>query len=60
MFSVCAYWMIFGGNKYPADSVGDPNRTEITIDEFNNFGETLFTLYRMTLVDEYPLPVSLR
>ena len=59
LISVCAYWMIFGGNKYTAASAGDPNRTELTILGFEGFGPTMWTLYRMTLVDEYPFEVSL-
>ena len=49
--------MIFGGNKFPAESAGDPNRTEVSILGFEGFGPTMWTLYRMTLVDEYPFEV---
>ncbi|KAL4232901.1 hypothetical protein ACF0H5_007588 [Mactra antiquata] len=50
---VCAMWMIFGGNKYPVGSAGDPNRTEVTVPGFATFNEAMFSMWRMTLVDEY-------
>ncbi|XP_053393911.1 uncharacterized protein LOC123525348 isoform X2 [Mercenaria mercenaria] len=50
---LCAFWMIFGGNKYPEGSAGNPNRTEVSVDGFVNFNEAMFSLWRMTLVDEY-------
>ncbi|XP_060608623.1 uncharacterized protein LOC132760627 isoform X3 [Ruditapes philippinarum] len=50
---LCAFWMIFGGNKYPEGTAGQANRTELTVDGFINFNEAMFSLWRMTLVDEY-------
>lgn len=50
---VCAFWMIFGGNKYPDGSAGDPNRTEVSVDGFTHFNEAMFSMWRLTLVDEY-------
>lgn len=58
LFAVCAFWMIFGGNKYPDGSAGNPNRTEVSVGGFEHFNEAMFSMWRLTLVDEYAYEVS--
>ena len=56
-FLVCAFWMLFGGTKYTEDYDGNVNDT-LSVEGFEDFGVALFTLFRMTLVDDYPYDVS--
>ncbi|KAK3576791.1 hypothetical protein CHS0354_002574 [Potamilus streckersoni] len=50
---VCAFWMIFGGTKFPEGEAGNPNRTEVTVGGMGTFNDALFSMFRMTLVDGY-------
>ncbi|KAL5020929.1 hypothetical protein ScPMuIL_000084 [Solemya velum] len=45
---VCAFWMIFGGTKLIYE-----NSNTASVSGFGNFGEVFFTLFRLTLVDDY-------
>ncbi|XP_064605915.1 transient receptor potential cation channel subfamily V member 2-like [Liolophura sinensis] len=49
----CAFWMMFGGKKLPEDLAGTANATEIVVNRFQHINEVLFSLFRLTLVDEY-------
>ncbi|XP_074640944.1 uncharacterized protein LOC141898762 [Tubulanus polymorphus] len=51
---VCAFWMILGGENPKEVDIGTP-RENITmvVDGFQNFNALLFTMFRLTLVDEY-------
>lgn len=50
----CAFWMIFGGDRiaYEDRFIENANAT-ITVNGFQTFNAMLFTLFRLTLVDEY-------
>ncbi|XP_069127944.1 uncharacterized protein [Argopecten irradians] len=51
---VCAFWMIFGGNRVAYADRHDPNaNATITVAGFEDFNAVLFTMFRLTLVDEY-------
>ena len=52
---VAAFWMIFGGGKKAFD---DPTK-EVKVNGFTFFGETFFSMLRLTLVDDYDFDVSL-
>ncbi|XP_021345291.1 uncharacterized protein LOC110445166 isoform X4 [Mizuhopecten yessoensis] len=51
---VCAFWMIFGGTRvaYADRYIPNANAT-ITVPGFEDFNAVLFTMFRLTLVDEY-------
>ncbi|XP_048759096.2 transient receptor potential cation channel subfamily V member 1-like isoform X2 [Ostrea edulis] len=46
---VCAFWMIFGGSKR---DYNDYN-TLLEVEGYTNFGDVFYSLFRLTLVDEY-------
>ncbi|XP_041358930.1 transient receptor potential cation channel subfamily V member 3-like isoform X1 [Gigantopelta aegis] len=46
---VCAFWMLFGSDKKSSSGDG----TVINVTWFNDIGQVMFSLFRMTLVDEY-------
>ncbi|XP_033737812.1 transient receptor potential cation channel subfamily V member 2-like [Pecten maximus] len=52
---VCAYWMIFGGERVTYDTrYHDNNTTEyVNVEGFTRFGDVFFSLFRITLVDDY-------
>ena len=52
--------MLFGGEKVPADYQGLPAASNftITVDGMDTFDALLFSLFRLTLVDEYDYDVS--
>lgn len=54
---LCAFWMIFGGNKYPENPDGSAvNKTtteQITVSGFGQFNGAMFSMFRLTLVDDY-------
>ncbi|XP_060072617.1 transient receptor potential cation channel subfamily V member 3-like [Ylistrum balloti] len=51
---VCAFWMIFGGTRVAYEDRHDPNaNATITVSGFEDFNAVLFTMFRLTLVDEY-------
>ncbi|CAH1772535.1 unnamed protein product [Owenia fusiformis] len=52
----CAFWMIFGGKKLPQSIAGTPAAVNATLIEVNGYGDwnqLLFSMFRLTLVDEY-------
>lgn len=59
MISACAFWMIFGGDRiaYEDRFIENANAT-VTVNGFQTFNAMLFTLFRLTLVDEYQYDVS--
>ncbi|XP_061181626.1 transient receptor potential cation channel subfamily V member 3-like [Saccostrea echinata] len=49
---VCAFWMIFGGSKrdyYDYNNI-------VNVEGYGNFGDVFYSLFRLTLVDEYDFP----
>lgn len=51
--------MIFGGTKYPESTESGVNRAEnVTVPGFDTFNAAMFSMWRMTLVDEYAYEVS--
>jgi len=54
---VCAFWMIFGGTKYPEEG-GLSKSDNVTVPGFEKFNDAMFSMWRMTLVDEYSYEVS--
>jgi len=60
--SVCAFWMCFGGNKfkYEERSKAPSLRSEnVTVSGYEKFNEVFFSLFRLTLVDDYDYDVSI-
>ena len=59
-FVACAFWMMFGGDRVPEDDEGKPDASNytITVDGMNNPNALLFTMFRLTLVDDYDYDVS--
>ena len=59
-FVACAFWMMFGGDRVPGDDEGKPDAANytITVDGMNNPNALLFTMFRLTLVDDYDYDVS--
>lgn len=53
IFTVCAFWMIFGGSKKGYD---EP--TILEVNGYGNFGDVFYSLFRLTLVDDYDFDVS--
>ena len=51
---MAAFWMIFGGGKKAFDDA----TVEVNVDGFTFFGETFFSMLRLTLVDDYDYTVS--
>ena len=53
--------MMFGGDKTPEKFQGLPNPRDNTVEVegMEDFGSLMFSLFRLTLVDEYDYPVSL-
>ncbi|XP_071119382.1 transient receptor potential cation channel subfamily A member 1-like [Haliotis cracherodii] len=47
---VCAFWMIYGGDK-----VEENGEELVEVDGFKHPGEVFFSLFQLTLVDEYDL-----
>lgn len=59
--AACAFWMLFGGDKTPEQYQGRPDARNHTI-EVEGMGDPnamLFSLFRLTLVDEYDYGVSI-
>ena len=57
---LCAFWMLFGGDKVPEEFQGRPealNHT-ITVTGIQDVNALLFSLFRITLVDDYDYDVS--
>ena len=52
--------MMFGGDRVPEDDEGKPDAANytITVDGMNNPNALLFTMFRLTLVDDYDYDVS--
>ncbi|XP_069128726.1 uncharacterized protein [Argopecten irradians] len=52
---VCAYWMIFGGEKVTYETRYKDNNTAeyVTVDGYTRFNDVFFSLFRITLVDDY-------
>ncbi|OWF47267.1 uncharacterized protein LOC110454575 isoform X2 [Mizuhopecten yessoensis] len=52
---VCAYWMIFGGEKVTYDTRNADNNTAeyLIVEGLASFGDVFFSLFRITLVDDY-------
>ncbi|XP_052775718.1 uncharacterized protein LOC128213734 isoform X3 [Mya arenaria] len=50
---LCAFWMIFGGTKFPMNDNGTVRAENVTVPGFEKFNDAMFTMWRMTLVDEY-------
>ena len=52
--------MMFGGDRVPEDDEGksDASNYTITVDGMNNPNALLFTMFRLTLVDDYDYDVS--
>ncbi len=59
-FAACAFWMIFGGNQVPEQNQNDPDpgNFTMTVEGMQNPNALLFTLFRLTLVDDYDYDVS--
>lgn len=66
IITVCAFWMIFGGSKkaYYNDNPDPVNCTvnctvndTVHVDGYGNFGDVFYSLFRLTLVDEYDFDV---
>ncbi|ELU06894.1 hypothetical protein CAPTEDRAFT_184604 [Capitella teleta] len=51
----CAFWMLFGGEKTPPEFQGTPEAANNTIivDGYKDASSLLFSLFRLTLVDDY-------
>ncbi|KAK6191478.1 hypothetical protein SNE40_003156 [Patella caerulea] len=50
----CAFWMIFGGDRRAESDINDLSKGEtITVDGYEYPGQVLFSLFRLTLVDDY-------
>ena len=49
--------MIFGGTKYPEEG-GLSKSDNVTVPGFEKFNDAMFSMWRMTLVDEYSYEVS--
>lgn len=58
--TACAFWMMFGGDKIPYESRGDTSgkAENITVEGYENFQSVLFSLFRLTVVDDYDYAVS--
>ena len=56
----CAFWMMFGGDKTPERYQGlpEPQDNTVSVEGMENFGDLMFSLFRLTLVDEYDFEVS--
>ena len=54
MFTVAAFWMIFGGTKKDESD----SSVEVEVDGYQNFGACFYSMFRLTLVDEYAYDVS--
>lgn len=52
---VCAFWMIFGGSKKGYD---EPKILEVN--GYGNFGDVFYSLFRLTLVDDYDFDTMLQ
>ncbi len=55
----CAFWMLFGENKVPEEFQGAPGSSNYTVsvDGMDTADALFFTLFRMTLVDDYDYDV---
>lgn len=49
---VCVFWMIFGGSKKGYDKF-----IILEVNGYGNFGDVFYSLFRLTLVDEYDFEV---
>eukprot|EP00105_Crassostrea_gigas_P041955 XP_019926103.1 PREDICTED: transient receptor potential cation channel subfamily V member 1 isoform X2 [Crassostrea gigas] len=52
---VCAFWMIFGGSKKGYDKP-----TILEVNGYGNFGDVFYSLFRLTLVDDYDFETMLQ
>ncbi|ESO84661.1 hypothetical protein LOTGIDRAFT_168525 [Lottia gigantea] len=51
---VCAFWIIFGGDKRAEDDINNPDAGErIVVSGYEYPGQVLFSIFRLTLVDDY-------
>ena len=51
-----AFWIIFGGQRLPQDQSNcAPNCTFISVEGMETYPELCFSLFRLTLVDEYDI-----
>lgn len=57
-FSVFAFYMIFGGDKIAYDD-GGGSAENITVQGYENFNNVLFSMFRLTMVDDYDFDVSI-
>ena len=59
-YAACAFWMIFGDDKVPQEYQGRPdaNNHTMTVNGLETPSALLFSLFRLTLVDEYDYDVS--
>lgn len=52
--------MIFGGNKVAEKDIGKATRNEtVIVSGYEDFNAVLFSMFRLTLVDDYDYDVSL-
>ena len=60
-FPACAFWMLFGGDKTPERYQGLPDAEDHTVEVqgMGTFPDLLFSLFRLTLVDDYDYDVSI-
>lgn len=60
LLSACAFWMIFGGDKVPQAYQGsvEADNNTIIVEGLQDPNALLYSLFRMTLVDDYDYDVS--
>ena len=59
VLAACAFWMMFGGDKTPEKYQGlpEPSDNTVGVEGMEDFGSLMFSLFRLTLVDEYDYEV---
>ena len=58
IISVFAFFMIFGGDKIAYQSSGTANAENATVAGYETFNNALFSIFRLTMVDDYDFDVS--
>ena len=58
--TACAFWMIFGGTRIPEDALSFANASDFSMNVAGlaTAGSLMFSLFRLTLVDDYDFDVS--
>ena len=60
--TACAFWMVFGGTRIPEEALNFQNASDfsMSVAGLGTPGSLMFSLFRLTLVDDYDFDVSRR